>query len=224
MDKKNVILCVDDETAILHSLKRILEPEGYQVFTAQNGEEGLKVLAREKVDLIVTDQRMPVMDGSWFLRAVKKQYPDVVSIMVSGYSDFDALVTALNEGEVYRFLTKPWDNDELKAIIKTALEHRRVTNIIRMMITESCAALGGKVVVDVIEEPNSITARVGEDGAVFSEATIMKFLELIFNAMGTNRKDELKTISGYISRQKGTIVMTIDMGRGMSLKIQVPAG
>jgi CheY-like chemotaxis protein len=225
MAEKPVILCVDDEEPILRCLKRILEPEGFAVLTAGNGEEGLKVLNANKVDLIITDQRMPVMDGSWFLRTVKKQYPGMTSIMLSGYSDFDALVRALNEGEVFRFLTKPWDNEELIRVVKLALEGRRVLDVVSALVNEARKSLKitDNISVDVAHEPTCITMKVGEDGAVFSEDILLKFLELVFNSLGVTGQAELKTLSGYISRQKGTIVMTIDMGKGMSLRIETPS-
>ena len=225
MNKQYTILCVDDEESILKCLTRVLEPEGYKILTAKNGEEGLAVLANNNiVDLIITDQRMPVMDGSWFLRAVKKRYPAMISIMLSGYSDFDALVTALNDGEVFRFLTKPWDNEDLKRIVKQALEQKQMTTLIKEVISEAQAAfkIMGKITMDVDENPNSINLKVGEEGIVFSDEVIFKFLEFVFNAMGVAKKEELRVVSGYITRRKGTIIMTIDMGKGMSLNIQVP--
>jgi len=224
MAEKPVILCVDDEEPILRCLKRILEPEGFDVLTAGNGEEGLKVLSANKVDLIITDQRMPVMDGSWFLRTVKKQYPGMTSIMLSGYSDFDALVRALNEGEVFRFLTKPWDNEELVRVVKLALEGRRVLDVVSSLVNEARKSLKitDNISVDVAHEPTCITMKVGEGGA-FSEDLLLKFLELVFNSLGVTGQTELKTLSGYISRQKGKIIMTIDMGKGMSLKIETPS-
>ena len=225
MSDKQVILCVDDEEPILRCLKRILEPEGFVILTAGNGEEGLEVLSANKVDLIITDQRMPVMDGSWFLRAVKKQYPGMTSIMLSGYSDFDALVRVLNEGEVYRFLTKPWDNEELVRVVKLALEGRRVLDMVSSLVEEARKSLKAtdNISVDVAHEPTCITMKVGKDGEGFSEELMLKFLELIFNSLGVTGQTELKTLSGYISRQKGKIIMTIDMGKGMSLKIETPS-
>jgi len=223
MNPKPVILCVDDEEAILRCLVRLLEAD-YTVLTAGNGEEGLKVLSQNTVDLIITDQRMPVMDGSWFLRAVKKQYPGIMSIMLSGYSDFDALVRALNEGEVFQFLTKPWDNDVLKDLIARAIEQRRMVSVIKHVAEEARAVLklASNVKVDYNEESNGVVLHVGEDGVVFSDETIYKFLQFIFNALGVNKEADLKMISGVVVRQKGVIAVTLDMGKGMALKIEVP--
>jgi CheY-like chemotaxis protein len=224
MDTKYTILCVDDEESILKCLVRLLEPEGYIVLTAANGQVALKVLEANNVDLVITDQRMPIMDGSWLLRNVKKQYPGILSIMLSGYSDFDALVRALNDGEVFHFLTKPWDNDELKIIIKRALDQKRMALVMRRIADEARAVLNisNNVQVDFLHDTTGVTLKVGEDGVVFSDETIFKFLQFIFSSLGVNRDIDLKMVSGVVIREKGTISMAIDLGKGMTLKIEAP--
>ena len=124
-DRQNVILCVDDEEKILKTLQRSLRTEGYKVLTALNGPQALNLLREERVDLIISDQRMPDMTGAELLSIVRKKYPNVISIVLSGYTDFDALVKSVNEGEIFRFLYKPWDDKELKSIVSLALKHRR---------------------------------------------------------------------------------------------------
>lgn len=118
------LLLVDDEDSILSSLKRLLRREAYQVITANGGQAGLDELARNRIDVIVSDQRMPGMSGVEFLRQAKERYPDTVRIVLSGYADLQSITDAINEGAIYKFLSKPWDDDTLKAEIDEAF-HRK---------------------------------------------------------------------------------------------------
>ncbi len=120
------ILIVDDEENILNALKRLFRKESYQIFTADSGEEGLGVLEREEVDLIISDLKMPSMNGIEFLAEAKKKSPDTLRIMLTGHADIKSVLDAIDKGEVYRFLLKPWNNDELRMSIKQALEFHQV--------------------------------------------------------------------------------------------------
>ncbi len=115
------ILLVDDEPAILESLELTLVPE-YRVFTASTGEQGLEILDRENVALAIVDQVMPGMTGVEFLEQVTERSPRTIRMMLTGYADMAALVRAINEGRIYRYLPKPWDPDELRLNVRRALE------------------------------------------------------------------------------------------------------
>lgn len=118
------VLFVDDEQNILNSLKRLLLDEEFGILTAAGGEEALKLLAGgEQPAVIVTDQRMPGMDGAEFLARAKEISPDSIRIMLTGYSDIAAAVDAVNRGGISRYITKPWNDDEIKQIIREALKH-----------------------------------------------------------------------------------------------------
>ena len=117
------ILCVDDERHILNSLKRLLRRESYNVLTAPSGPEGLTVLQKRHVQLVISDQRMPGMTGVEFLQKVKELSSDTVRVVLSGYADVNVIVDSINKGEVSRFLTKPWNDEELKAAIRQCLAH-----------------------------------------------------------------------------------------------------
>jgi EAL domain-containing protein (putative c-di-GMP-specific phosphodiesterase class I)/CheY-like chemotaxis protein len=121
---QGVLLLVDDEPNILAALKRLLRRDGYKVLTADCGEQGLDVLARNRVDVIISDQRMPGMTGVEFLRAAKTRYPDTVRIVLSGYTELQSVTDAINEGAVYRFLTKPWVDEQLREHIQKAFEYQ----------------------------------------------------------------------------------------------------
>jgi diguanylate cyclase (GGDEF)-like protein/PAS domain S-box-containing protein len=119
-DEGRTLLLVDDESRILSALKRVLRRDGYRILTAGSAAEGLELLACNRIAVVVTDQRMPEMAGVEFLRRVKDLYPDVVRIMLSGYTDFHSITDAINRGAVYKFLTTPWDDDLLRDSIGDA--------------------------------------------------------------------------------------------------------
>ncbi|MEI7842813.1 MAG: EAL domain-containing protein [Gallionellaceae bacterium] len=115
-----VLLLVDDEENVLMSLKRILRREGYLILTASNGEDALKLMAENEVSVLLSDQRMPGMSGVELLRRVKLMHPNVVRMILSGYTDVSTLTEAINQGEIYQFITKPWENESLVAQIREA--------------------------------------------------------------------------------------------------------
>lgn len=117
------ILLVDDEQNVLRALARLLRRDGYRILTAGGCVEGLAALGANKVDLILSDQRMPDGKGTEFLGKVKETYPDTIRMILSGYADLSAVTEAVNGGAIYRFLTKPWDDDELRKTIRDALRH-----------------------------------------------------------------------------------------------------
>jgi len=119
---QHTILCVDDEKSILNSLKRLLRREDYRLLTANSGEEGLKLLKENNVHLVVCDQRMPEMSGTDFMARVKVDYPDIIRIVLTGYTDVDAITESINKGHVYKFLLKPWNDQNLKLEIRQALD------------------------------------------------------------------------------------------------------
>jgi response regulator RpfG family c-di-GMP phosphodiesterase len=123
MDFKYTILCVDDEENILSSLKRVFRGENYTILTATGSVDGLKLLEENEVHLVMSDQRMPGMSGTEFLAAVKDLFPQVVRIILSGYTDVDVLTEAINRGHIYKLLLKPWNDQTLKLEVKRALEY-----------------------------------------------------------------------------------------------------
>ncbi|HCS21093.1 MAG: response regulator [Bacteroidia bacterium] len=115
------VLYVDDEQNNLLSFKAAFRRD-FNVFTAISGQEGLDIVKNEDIHIIITDQRMPNMTGVEFLQKVIPVAPDPIRILLTGYSDINAVVDAINKGEVYRYLTKPWDNEFLKTTIRQAYE------------------------------------------------------------------------------------------------------
>lgn len=119
---RHTVLCVDDEENILHSIKRLLRKEGYRLLTASSGVEALKILEENNVHLVLSDQRMPQMSGTEFLAEVKEEYPDVIRIILTGYTEVDSITESINKGNIYKFFLKPWNDQNLKLEIGKALE------------------------------------------------------------------------------------------------------
>ncbi|NML59904.1 EAL domain-containing protein [Massilia sp. RP-1-19] len=126
--RQRTLLLVDDEPNILSALKRLIRSAGYKVLTASSGIEGLDVLAQNEVDVIVSDQRMPGMTGVDFLRSVKQLYPDTVRIVLSGFTELTSVTDAVNEGAIYKFLTKPWDDVQLRGHIEEGFAHKEMAD------------------------------------------------------------------------------------------------
>ncbi len=118
--QSRTLLIVDDEPHILAALQRMLADEGYGIFTATSAHEGLELLAKNPVQVILSDQRMPAMSGAEFLGCVKALYPDTVRMVLSGYAELETVVQAVNEGAIYKFFVKPWDEEQLRAQIRDA--------------------------------------------------------------------------------------------------------
>lgn len=130
------LLLVDDEPSILSSLRRLLRNENYRILTANSGSEGLQVLAENEVDVIVSDQRMPGMTGVEFLRTVRQLYPDTVRIVLSGFTELQTVTDAVNAGAIYKFLTKPWDDEQLRSHVQEAFSYGAMANENRLLTLE----------------------------------------------------------------------------------------
>jgi response regulator RpfG family c-di-GMP phosphodiesterase len=115
------ILCVDDEKNILEILRRTLRKENYRILTASSGAEGLRMLRENQVSVVISDQKMPGMQGTEFLKMVKDRYPEVLTAILTGYADLETIREALNRGHISRFFLKPWNADELKLDIRDLL-------------------------------------------------------------------------------------------------------
>lgn len=117
------ILCVDDERNVLRALERIFLDDDYEIVIANSGEEGLHAIEESgPFQVIISDYRMPAMNGVEFLKGVYERWPETVRIVLSGYADAGAIVSAINEGHIYKFIPKPWNDDELRVTIQNCLD------------------------------------------------------------------------------------------------------
>lgn len=120
--KRPVILCVDDEPSILSSLRRLFRSHGFAVIAAESGQVGLDLLDTEAVDLVISDMRMPHMDGVVFLEHVRQRKPDILRLLLTGYADIASITGAINRGEIYRYIAKPWDDTDIILTVQDALD------------------------------------------------------------------------------------------------------
>jgi len=123
------VLYIDDEINNLNSFKAAFRRD-FNIYVAQSAKEGRRILEEHEIGVIITDQRMPVMTGIEFLESILNVYPDTIRILLTGFSDMNAVMDAINRGQVYKYLVKPWQNDELRLYIQNALEiyHLRLEN------------------------------------------------------------------------------------------------
>ncbi len=118
------ILCVDDERNILQALERSFLDDNYEIVSATSAAEGLQALEESgPFQVVISDYRMPVMNGVDFLKEVYARWPDTIRLVLSGYADVGAIVAAINEGHIYKFIPKPWDDEDLRLTIQKSLEH-----------------------------------------------------------------------------------------------------
>lgn len=118
------LLLIDDEDNIITALKRLFRPLGYNILTANSGAEGLGLLEKESIDLVISDMRMPQMDGAEVLEQVRARWPDITRILLTGFSDLNSTIAAINRGEIYRYITKPWEDNEIISIVRDALDRK----------------------------------------------------------------------------------------------------
>jgi two-component system NtrC family sensor kinase len=131
------ILCVDDEKNVLRAIRRMFLEEEYSIHTATTREEGIEILQRvSPIQIVISDYRMPGTNGIDFLRDVCRNWPDTVRIVLSGFADMAAVVSAINEGQIYKFVPKPWNDDELRIAIWNALERYFLAKK-NLMLTEA---------------------------------------------------------------------------------------
>jgi response regulator RpfG family c-di-GMP phosphodiesterase len=123
MRYEHTVLFVDDEVNILKALQRLLRSENMNVLCASRAADALDLLDKHPTQVVVTDQRMPEMSGVDFLAHVRERQPDIVRMMLTGYTEMKVAVDAINRGEIYRLITKPWNDDELRATLRQAFDH-----------------------------------------------------------------------------------------------------
>jgi EAL domain-containing protein (putative c-di-GMP-specific phosphodiesterase class I)/CheY-like chemotaxis protein len=134
------LLLVDDEPNVLTALRRLFRRDGYRIVSAASGDEALELLATTEVDVIISDQRMPGMTGVDFLRRAKALYPDTIRMTLSGYTDLQSIIGAVNEGAVYKFLTKPWDDERLREHVAQAFTQKEMADVNRRLQGEVTTA------------------------------------------------------------------------------------
>ena len=175
---KHKVLIVDDEPNVVKALKRALRREPYEILSANSGHEALDVLGRESVDVVISDENMPGMTGSELLAVVYEKYPDTIRIILTGYASLELAMRAINEGQIYRFFTKPWNDADLAVTIRQALQQKD-------LIVESGrllkAARRQSAILQELEKkhPGLTTVQTDADGTVLIEDESCDFDALI---------------------------------------------
>ena len=126
MIRKHTILVVNDEELFIEYIKSMLSGESYNVITASSGKQGLEILKKQRVNLVISEYKIPLMNGLEFLEKVKIIYPDILTVMVTDQADINLAIKAINEAGVYKFLLKPWDDIDFKNTIKRTLKSLQV--------------------------------------------------------------------------------------------------
>lgn len=185
------ILLVDDEANILSALRRLLRPAGYRILTAESAAEALDLLETDPVDLIISDMRMPGMDGATFLTRVRERWPQTLRILLTGYADMEATIAAINQGEIYRYVAKPWNDHDLKLLVGDAIEMRRLaqenTRLAALTATqnEELKTLNAGLEQRVAERTQALTQALARADAAHQKlretylATVRVFTEVI---------------------------------------------
>ncbi|WP_347987064.1 response regulator [Methylomonas sp. AM2-LC] len=175
MNKQNInILIVDDEPNVLKSLSRLLRQ--YSLSVANNSEEALSLAKLHSFDLVISDYRMPGINGVDFLILFKLIQPDAVRVVLTGHADMEGVQHAINEAQVFRFINKPWNNDELLAIVEKGLEQKRILLENREIVDKVRSQQGlvdeKTAILHALEteEPGITKVNWGEDGSIILNA------------------------------------------------------
>lgn len=194
-----------------------------KVLLAGSGQEGLDILRKEKIDLILCDQRMPEMSGFEVLRIAKEEYPEVLRIMLSGYSDFESLVKTINEGEIYRFLSKPWDTEELIKVITSALEQKEILCEVRNIFSnvKDMRQLIEDISIETKQDQAAIVVKILSKEDVYNSENIVQFLDYIFKIFGIEKNRKFQIVSNQIFKEKNCVKFELSLAKGVKLIIEI---
>ncbi|WAC73059.1 response regulator [Roseateles sp. SL47] len=194
-----VVLFVDDEPSILSALRRLVRPQGYRVLLASGGAEGLALLAQEPVDVVVSDMRMPEMDGAAFLEKVHQSFPQVGRILLTGYADIQTTVAAVNLGQIQRYIAKPWDDRELLGAIEDSISRRRLA-----LQNQALLALTARQNEELAALNEDLTKRVRARTQELEQVNAM--LERSFSEAQENFLLSIQVFSGLMELREGGLV------------------
>ena len=212
------LLLVDDEPSILSSLRRLLRPKGFTIHTAESGKAGLEILEKEPVDLVISDMRMPEMDGARFLEQVRLRWPNTMRILLTGYADVSSTIDAINRGEIYRYVAKPWDDNDLQLIVRDALERQRLVheNIRLLALTQEQNEQLKDLNANLEEKVKQRTAEIEQ---------VNSFLNLANEKLKQNFLVSIKMFSGLMELRGGAMGghsrRVADLSRKLAARLNV---
>jgi len=234
-ERRPLVLCVDDEKSILSSLRRVFLDEPWDLEFAGSGPEGLARIEEHGADVVLSDYRMPGMNGVEFLKKVKEIHPDCARVVLSGYADVATILSALNEGEIYRFVNKPWNDTELLESVRKALEHQRLRNKNRELLARNTRDLAEKsralhlarVILELMPTP---VVGVDEAGGIVSaNESARKLLDprgdgLVGKASGDFELDREGCICIRVSAQDNGVVPLVVDNQAVGLLVLATEG
>jgi len=191
MNQSATLLLVDDEVNVLKSLMRLLHAHNYRLLMAASGTEALTLMAREPVDLVISDMRMPHMDGAELLAKIRQQWPETMRLLLTGHADMTQTVAAINQGEIYRYIAKPWHDDELLLIVAQALEQQKLKREnarLQQLTAEQNAALR--------EANTTLEQKVAQRTAELSQ--LVSFLEMTQQELKTSFRTSLQVLANML--------------------------
>jgi CheY-like chemotaxis protein len=209
------VLVVDDEPQVAHALRRLLKREGFDVQVAFNGAEALERLKEYSPDIVLSDFRMPGMTGGELLQQVKRSHPLALRLIISGYADFKSVVASVNEGEICRFISKPWDDAELVTYLKGLLRHRETM----AQLYAPFRAAGRGVSAEVSPSDAALVLKVQVTDPAFPAA---QALALIERFAGLLADDSLKVVGGLLERYGGKLSFVAEVGGPQKLRLELP--
>lgn len=211
-DERTSILFVDDEPMVLNALRRELRKSGYELLFAGSGAEALEILAEENIDVVVSDMRMPEMSGAQLLRQVRDQYPEVISLLLSGQADMKDTMAAINEGGIFRFLAKPWQPEQLKQSLDEAAELRAVRKE-----RDRLLLLTRKQNKMLIRMNQGLSSKLNQSTAELGQIEAM--VEASYAEMQNSIQAFVRMFSFVVSARHGMQAGTLERAAKLSLKL-----
>jgi response regulator RpfG family c-di-GMP phosphodiesterase len=191
------LLFVDDEANILSSLRRLFRPQGYKILVAPGGKEGIEIMENNAVDLVISDMRMPEMDGATFLAKVAEQWPTTARILLTGYADMESTIAAINVGKIYKYICKPWNDNDIKLSVRHALKQRFLEQDRKRLL-----ALTTKQNIELQTFNANLEEKVQQRTKELRE--IMGQLETAHKSLKSNYVSSIKVFSNIIELREGT--------------------
>ena len=221
------VLVVDDEPQIGSALRRLLRREGYEVQTALTGEEALVTLQGFAADVVLSDFRMPGMTGAELLGRVKRTHPLTLRIIISGHADFKAVLASVNEGEVCRFITKPWDDGELVSYLGTMLKQRETLQQLYQPFAQARPGYSA----DAAYRESGLVVKVQVSEPPFQKAQAVALLERLAELIagsgpeagtGGLHGESLSMVGGLLERHHGRVSFVAEVGGAQRLQLELP--
>lgn len=216
LDNKPSVLFVDDEKNILSSLKRLFRNEGYDIYLANSGKEGLDVLETNNINLVISDMRMPEMDGAQFLEAVYTKWPDTIRILLTGYSEISSTIDAINKGNIYKYISKPWEENDIKQTVRNALESKKIE-----LERDRLLALTKKQNDELKEFNTNLETMVQSRTSELNQT--MDMLESAYSSLKDSYTSTVKVFSNLIEMREGVLgghsKIVSEISKRLSLKL-----